>query len=255
MSTQIEFIKIEDLNNFKDYNGLGSVPYAFEISKYLITNSIYINFLKYFHNLLPDYVFYDARFCINKNLTCFEKNLQRPAAFINPKIAKIFCNYLFNKENNLPLSYESCYDLYKNKRKIEKGYFLPNKNEWYKAAYFNGKTYNQYPIKDNLEPLYVKVNNDKIVNFGVNTCNFSNAYDYKEYHGFTSRVGECGSSSHYGIFDMAGNLFELIENENILLAGGSWHSFRELMNKETPFIDYDEKQNFGMNIGLRIVRL
>lgn len=258
MSIQIEFCKINFKDNLSDKNGFGSVNYEYEMSKYLITNSILLEFirnLKSVLNFFPSFVLYDRRFCFDKKLECKSYDLQRPASFINPQVAKIFCNYLFNKENNFPLEYESCYSLNDNKRKLNYGYFIPNKNEWYKAAYYNGLNYNSYPIKNNLEPLYVQTKEDKVINQGPNTCNFSNAYDYQSYHGFTSRVGECGSASHYGVYDMAGNLYEFIEDNTFFIAGGSWHSFRDVMKNENPFIEYNPRSEFGSTLGLRIVKL
>jgi hypothetical protein len=258
MSYPIEFIEIKDVNNIADSSGYGSIDYNYSISKYLITNSQIIKYL----NEIKDNFFnkddcYDNRCGIGWDKKSFfvKKNFEeKPIAFINPRCAKTFCNYIYNLENNLNLNSCSCYDV--NFNKINNyGYFIPNKNEWYKAAYFNGLNYNLYPIKNNLEPLYVQTKGDEVINQGPNTCNFSNAYDYQSYHGFTSRVGECGSSSHYGVYDMAGNLYEFIEDSAFFIAGGSWHSFRYVMKNKNSFIEYNPKTEFGSTLGLRIVKL
>jgi len=257
MSTPIELCDIFDTGNSPDYNGRGFVSYKYSISKFLITNDIFLLFLKSYEKIpyfIPSYLLHDERFCINEKLDCAVGNLKRPVSFINPIAARAFCNFLYNLENKLPLQSESCYSIEKNKRLTDRGYFIPTKDEWYKAAYHNDGSYNTFPIKNNLEPLYVEVIDDKVINAGPNTCNFSNAYDYKQYNGFTSRVGECGSSSQYNVYDMAGNLYELIEDTEIHLAGGSWHSFREVMikNNFTKLSDYIYN---GSTIGLRVIKL
>ena len=259
MSTQIELCNIYDSGNPPDLNGRGFISYKFQMAKYLITNEQYIEFLKSFTKIpktvVPSYTFYDERFCINQKLDCEVGSLRRPVCFITPIAARAFCNFLYNKENNLPLDSESCYSIEKTKRLTDRGYFIPTKDEWYKAAYYNDGSYNLYPIKNNKEPTYVEVIGDRITNVSPTTCNFSNAYDFKNYNGFTSRVGECGSCSQYDVYDMAGNLYEYIEDGELLcLAGGSWHSFKDVMIKNV-FIKYHEYTFNGSTIGLRVIKL
>lgn len=254
---QIDFCSITEKDNPKDNNGLGQVSYEYKMSKYLITNEFYINAIKLFPDIqkhITDYAYYDRRFCIDQNLRCRDEDLKRPLTFVNPKFAKIFCNFLYNYDHGLPLDLESCYSLTNNKRLRKDGFFIPNMDEWYKAAYYNKKDYNLYPLAYNQEPLYVESRNDRIINSGEKTCNFTNAYDYLDYNGFTSRVGECGSYSQYEIYDMAGNVYEFIENEEFCIAGGSWHSFRETMQKDN-FLLYDPKIYYGSTLGLRIIKI
>jgi len=253
-----DFVNIEDLDNSQDFfKNLGNVNYKYRISKYLITNEKFIFYLNDIdNNLFNKTDCYDDRCGIEWNKKFYVKNdfEKKPIAFINPKIAKKFCNYIYNIENNLNLETESCYYLNSNKRISSKGYFLPNLNEWHKAAFYNGKTYNIYPIKNNLSPIYCKAKENKIINPNINTINFNNAFDYNEYNGFISNVGDCGSHSEYGVYDMAGNLHELIIDEKEYLAGGSWHSWRTSL-KNGEYFEYDPLKYFGSTIGLRLIKI
>lgn len=255
----IDFVKISDINNEAEIiNDMGSVSYEFNISKYLITNEQFLPFLRDVKNNFFDYAnFYDERCGIGwdkKELYIKDDFDNRPIAFINLEVGKAFCNYLYNLENKLDPSVESCYKLNSNHRILNKGYFLPNLNEWHKAAFYNGKTYNDYPIADNFNPIYSYAEDGKVLNKDNDTVNFNNTYDYKNYNGFISNVGEVGSCSQYGVYDMAGNLYDLLLDEVPYLAGGSWHSWRTSLNKR-KYLKYNPNIHFGATIGLRIVRI
>jgi formylglycine-generating enzyme required for sulfatase activity len=257
MSCQIEFVDINHLNNKVDpSNNLGNVNYKYFMSKYLVTNEQFVDFL----NNVEDNHFkkmncYDERCGIGWDQKKFYiKNgfNKKPIAFIDPIISRSFCNYLYNLENNLHLSLETCYNQESNNRLLEHGYFIPNLNEWHKAAFFNGEGYNDYPIENNLNPIYCQATNDS--HLLPNIVNFNNSFDYMGYNGFISDVGTVGSHSQYKIYDMAGNLYDLIIDEHTYIAGGSWHSWRTSLSKGMYF-RYDGYKFFGSTIGLRIIKI
>lgn len=259
ISYPIDFVTIDDLNNDPDIiNDLGSVNYSFGISKYLITNQQFIEFLNdtqnNFFNLSDSY---DERCGIgwDKKQFYVKKDFdERPISFINLNIGKAFCNYIYNLENGLDFNVESCYNFISNDRLLAKGYFLPNLNEWHKTAFYNGKDYNDYPIKDNFSPIYSHLEDGRMMNVNVDTVNFNNTYDYNNFNGFISNVGEVGSCSQYGVYDMAGNLYDLVLDKEPYLAGGSWHSWRTSLNKR-KYLKFNNARHFGATIGLRLVKL
>lgn len=257
MSYPIEFVEIAHIDNTADSSGYGAISYNYSISKYLITNSQFVRYLNEIkNNFFNKDDCYDDRCGIGWNNKVFfvKKDFElKPVAFITPRSAKTFCNYIYNLENDLNLNSYSCYDFNFNKVN-DYGYFLPNINQWHKAAFFNGASYNDYPIKDNLSPVYSSVENLKDSQRKENVVNFNNTFDYLDYNGFISNVGDVGTCSSFGVYDMAGNLHELIEENNIFyVAGGSWHSWRTSLLKGKYF-EYNGKY-FGSTIGLRLVKI
>ncbi len=108
--------------------------------------------------------------------------------------------------------------------------FIPNQNEWYKAAYYdptlNGGTggYYQYPFSSNTVPTSAPPGSTP------NTANFfgttgfaltgSTIYDPNQ--NYLTDVGAyTGSASPYGAFDMGGDVFQWNE-DGLVARGGSW---------------------------------
>lgn len=99
-------------------------------------------------------------------------------------------------------------------------FFLPSENEWYKAAYHDPGAisgYWDYPTQSNTLPT------TEVPPGGANSANLANAT------GDTTDVGAyTGSTSFYGTFDQAGNVFEW--NEQVMasmhrgISGGGWNS-------------------------------
>lgn len=172
--TDNDFVLVEDINNISNpINFLGSVAYSYKISKYLITNSQYVNFLNsiarnHQNNLYtrggtaPIWPF-DARMYLNTeggivqegvspNITYSVKTnmADKPVNFVNWYDAARYVNWLHNnKPNTGTLTTNStetgAYTLnFTNPNPIpilsisnKNSYWIPNRNEWTKAAYYD----------------------------------------------------------------------------------------------------------------------
>lgn len=161
------FVPVGDTCNI-DYRGIGTIKYNYYISKYAVTNSNYCEFLnaviknKYIANILDDLYPFDStidRTAIIRNYDSADeffvysvksKFLYKPVTHVSFISAKRYINWLHhNKPNTFSMTKSQvfeildsgAYDLRKfnQERLLEAKYFLPNIDEWYKAAYYNGK--------------------------------------------------------------------------------------------------------------------
>ena len=96
--------------------------------------------------------------------------------------------------------------------------YLPNQNEWEKAAYYagTGSVYTLYPTNSNTLPTASLSNGTNVANFNSVTTTLLNAGTY------------ASTASFYGIQDMSGNASEWIEmtvaSSTPLVMGGGFTS-------------------------------
>jgi hypothetical protein len=82
--------------------------------------------------------------------------------------------------------------------------FLPNENEWYKAAYYNPATrsYFQYPTSNNAAPIA------EAPPGGSNSANYNGVVGNLTNGNLTDVGAYSGTTSPCGAFDMAGDVFQ-----------------------------------------------
>jgi formylglycine-generating enzyme required for sulfatase activity len=100
-------------------------------------------------------------------------------------------------------------------RNAEATIFLPSEDEWYKAAYFNGTSYFDYPAGADAQTVCVLPSGD--------TGNSANCWMVVD--GFTDVGAYSHSAGPYGTFDQGGNIWEwnetIISGSNRGMRGGS----------------------------------
>lgn len=182
--TYTNYVNIEYINNISDTSGYGSVGYSYLINKYLLTNIEYCNFLNavakidtynlYIQNMNNNFIG-----CINRVLTIEGYNYSvkintenKPINYISWFNAARYCNWLHNNKpvgnQNTSTTEDGAYTLNGAvsgdtiaRNEVAK-YYIPNENEWYKAAYYNinNGQYNTYATNSNLSPNPIKTSLD-----------------------------------------------------------------------------------------------
>ena len=217
----IDFVTVGNPGNAASSVGKGSVPYTYEISKYEITNTEYCQFLNavaresdphcLFSSLMQEHFFGGIERKRSDGLfsyRCKSGYECTPVVGLTWMSAVRFVNWLHynarNIEQDLPVSQflnqtegddlHGAYDTRSipQRRNPNALYWLPNEDEWLKAAYFSGSTWNE-----------------SLFSLGSN-CYGAKGWTYPFPH--IKPVGKSVSPSHYGTFDQQGNAAEWIEN-------------------------------------------
>jgi hypothetical protein len=170
---------VGDTNNSADTSGYGSVSYTYYIGKYEVTNNEYIEFLNSIAQT-DTYSLYNSAMNWSGlggiiragSLGSYEYTAKtnmgnKPVNFVNWASCARYCNWL---ANNKPVGAQTtnttengAYNmtLTNPSRNNNTLFFLPNENEWYKAAYYKGGSANAgywiYATQSNAAPNCVQL--------------------------------------------------------------------------------------------------
>jgi sulfatase modifying factor 1 len=221
----------------------GAVPYEYEMGTYEVTASQYVEFLNAKDptgtNALGLFVAlgsstiegfrYSAANPVGSKYFAVAGRENLPATPISRHNAMRFANWLNNGQGNgdtetgaytmgalgpggVPIVQPSTHNPGATIR-------LPTENEWYKAAYYNPAldSYFKFPTSSDSPPI------DSAPTALPNHAN------YEQHSSFLTAVGAySGTTSPYGLFDMAGNAEEWVEtlmsDGDGVTRGGHWHS-------------------------------
>ena len=261
----IEFVAVDYPGNPADTrvasdgtSGYGVVNYAFHISKYKITNDQYADFLNAVAVADPNGLYLSPNMANDPHCGIIRLGVpgsysyvvkkafgSKPMAFMDFWLALRFCNWLHNgmptgaQDNTttedgaytITAAGMAANDITRN---AGARFFVPNENEWYKAAYYdpakNGKGgYWWYPTQSDTAPTVATC--DALGNINNQTLNIANYNNGVVWNGQTGNVttvgsGGPGSESAFGASEMGGNVWEW--NETAIAPtlrgcrGGSW---------------------------------
>jgi formylglycine-generating enzyme required for sulfatase activity len=251
----LTFVTIGDAGNAADTTGYGDVSYAYDISKFEITEG----------NIAE----YNADPANSTRLITIDpsRGTDKPATSVSWNEAARYVNWLNIEEgfqpaynfttsgvnDNITLwsSAEAWQTDGENRfRHKDAKYFLPSEDEWYKAAYYNGSVYFDYPTGSNNPPAPISSGTDPE----------TAVYDGQS---GPADVTQAGGLSPYETMGQGGNIYEWIESavdgvndlttENRVLRGGYWNvnsndlqsSFRN--TGLNPVVE-------GLAIGFRVAR-
>lgn len=234
-----DWTPIEDSGNAANpITGLGSVSKWFKMSTYETTNSQYAYFLNNSAAGKQDlFGVYNANMGTDRNggiTRTFDAGTQtwqyavkanygdRPVTWVNWFSAARFINWYANGADTSASTENGSYSLGGATsgpivaRNANARIYLPNANEWTKAAYYDAtaSSYKLYPTGSDSQPTGTVVNKTD-----PNTANFAQNATF----GQTTEIGAyTNTKSTYGLFDMLGNVTEMSDTSN---ASGNWQPF------------------------------
>ena len=257
-AVDIEYVAVRDADNPPDTPtncrldaaDCGSVPYDYAISKYEITNGEYVQFLNEVANEVDAFGLYDPNMGgidfppvpigFERFYVVQPGSEEKPVDYVSFYDALRFANWLHNGQprglQDATTTEDGAYTITalgiagnSIVRNTGATVFLPNENEWYKAAYYDAASasFFKYPTGTNAVPA------SDAPPGGANSANFfdgafalTGSASYDSAFDYRNDVGAyTGSASPYGTFDQGGNLDEW--NETVVgglrgLRGGSW---------------------------------
>jgi len=254
----IKFVEIGDQNNLNDSTGYGAVNYQYRIGKYEISQG--------------QIDAASANGLAGMSIPATAYNINQPAAYLSWFQAAAFVNWL-----NTSSGYQAAYNMswngsaytmnlwnsseaWKNGgvnlyRHSNARYFLPNENEWYKAAYYNpnNNTYSLYPTQSNIAPLPVSAGSSDF------TSVFSPDPSVNQFL-VPADIENAGGPSFYGTVGQGGNMVERLESasdgsndnpgENRSARGGSF--FQETFLLESTSRESHTPESQFWSLGFRI---
>ena len=123
-------------------------------------------------------------------------------------------------------------------------FYVPNYNEWYKAAYYNPLLNNGYggyfiyaTQSNEIPSAVISTTDSNAANwYSDQTCLLTTSQkpNIELTQNYLTNIGAFpNSKSYYGTHDQTGNTYDLIENNSLqnFFAGGAWTSFNEQLTK------------------------
>jgi hypothetical protein len=174
-------VYVTDINNTADTTGFGSVTNAYYIGTYEVTNSEYVDFLNSVAKTDTNSLYItNMSFAVNGGInrsgsigeyiyTSKTNMANKPVNFINWFNCARYCNWLHNGKpvgnQDASTTENGCYDMTLSLPIRLNGatFFIPNENEWYKAAYYKGGSSNAgywlYATQSNTAPTCISLTN------------------------------------------------------------------------------------------------
>jgi formylglycine-generating enzyme required for sulfatase activity len=228
LGVTIDMKTIGNPGNAAAANGMGAVPYAYQLGTYEVTNAEYAAFLNAVGGSNP-FGIYNANMgsdATNGGITqsggtgSFTYSVKsgfanRPVSYVSWYSAARFANWLHNGQTNNPASLENGSYVMPSipsgpvlTRTALATFAIPTVNEWFKGAFHTGglssSSYTTYGTNSNTQPTPSAS--------GSATPNVAN---FNSVGTATLPVGAYSSTaSAYGLYDTMGNVLEMTETMN-----------------------------------------
>lgn len=264
--------------------GYGAVAYAYNIGKYEVTNSQYVQFLNAVdpggvnaNGIWNSNMGSNARGGISFNTSAasgvkylVKTNMgDKPVNFVSWYDSARFINWLHNGQGSGSTE-TGAYTLSGNTGSITKNagatVWMPTENEWYKAAYYDptpgaggGDNYWAYATKSNSAPTFGSATATGVIsNPGANVVNGGSGADWNGQNGNVVTVGSAAADNYFGTADMNGNVWErndgVVSSTVRVVRGGSWDDVTSNMLSSKRLTD-QFLTNENAYIGFRVASL
>jgi formylglycine-generating enzyme required for sulfatase activity len=255
---QMEFVTIGNPGNAPDTTGdpnpAGAVAYSYDIGKFEVSEGMITKF----------------NASQSLQITKDARGANKPATSVSWNEAARFVNWLNTSTGN-PAAYkfttggvndnialwtsgDAGYDASNQYRNSLAKYFLPNSNEWYKAAYYNpnDSTYYDFANGSNTAPTSVASGS------AAGTAVYGQLFGQGP-----ADVDQAGGLSPYGVMGLGGNVYEWEESSFDLqnssgsssrgIRGGDWNSGSSDLSSSTRYIR--DPSLDGILVGFRVASL
>lgn len=267
---ELDFVLVRNAGNPGDDTGHGSVAYDYAISKREVTNADYTEFLNAVANETDDWALYNpamAGIAFPLVLIGFERFYEVVPGFANLPVDHVsiydafrFANWLQGGQvwgaAGIVSTEDGAYLMEFSRTAIARKpgalFFVPDTDEWYKAAYYdpaaNGGAggYFEYPTATDTAPTCA------LPSANPNTANCESVVS-----AFTEVGSYPGSPSPYGTFDQGGNAWEWTEQTDTasvrIIRGGSW--FTTALASGASISSTQEADGESIAVGFRIAML
>jgi hypothetical protein len=270
-AVSIDWTTVGDPNNPADSNGHGSVPTAYRIDRYEVTNRQYVDFLNavdpsgantlgLFNTMMNNASYiaisYNSGASSGQKYSVASGRDNQPVTYVTTYSALRFANWLNNGQGNSSTEI-GAYTLLggtptpSNSNSISRNpqasVFVPNNDEWYKAAYYSPLLHNyfSYPTSSNVAP------NASGPTLVPNSANYNGVVP----NTFVDIGSYPNSPSPFGTFDQGGNAFELNQSTlsgGLFMYGGYNGGSASSMSSASPFPFPITADTWDSAIGFRV---
>ncbi|MEB2346856.1 MAG: SUMF1/EgtB/PvdO family nonheme iron enzyme [Deltaproteobacteria bacterium] len=265
-----EWVTVGDPGNAPDAaenclgTGCGAVAHVFEIAKYEVTQAQYVEFLDTKaatdpHGLFNPLMESEEQGGITRSGSAGSYAYATKAGFANKPVNYVslydvfrFANWLHHgqgsgdTETGAYTITEQGIEESSIARNPGASFAVPSESEWYKAAYFDGSRYFDYPA-----------GSDTVIACAAPTAAPNSANCSSAVGGATDVGSYPGSPSPYGTFDQGGNFFEwnetVVEGDYVPIHGGGWGS-GDFALAASSIEGAAPATEFGIRIGFRLIR-
>jgi formylglycine-generating enzyme required for sulfatase activity len=254
-AVELDWVTVGDAGNQPDNTGCGAVAYVFQISKLEVTVAQYAEFLNSVATKSDPYALWNTNQKIERSGTPGEFRYaaqpareQEPVMHVTFLNAMRFANWLHHgggQGDTETGAYQMAVNGGLASRAAGAAVWIPNEDEWYKAAYHHPQAaggppgnYWSYPTRSDVAPRLAAPGDPgpNLANFLADTRPQPNGTVLRDYKDVMPTGSFPGSASHYGTLDQAGNAWEWIEttvfeNQRVLRGGSMCGTHEKLLSK------------------------
>jgi formylglycine-generating enzyme required for sulfatase activity len=251
----LEWVTVGDAGNKPDKTGYGAVAYEFQISKFEITVAQYAEFLNAVAAKSDPHALWNAAQKIDRtgapggfSYSAQPSREREPVMHVTFLNAMRYANWLHHgggQGDTETGAYQMAVNGGLANREAGAIVWIPNEDEWYKAAYHQpqsaggpAENYWTYPTRSDAAPKLAAPGDTgpNLANFLADTRPQPNGAILRDYRDVMPAGSFPGSASHYGTLDQAGNAWEWIETtvfetQRVMRGGSMCGSHEKLLSR------------------------